>query len=136
MGSIITQNIQNSKIMLSYRPRKHCQRGRFCVAKSESLEPNNFARSRTTARRSSPSLLYREREKIQPGGLPLLLTCKMHNVKYCVLVFTVEMFFWFHVRSPGFLTLSHIFPTTNSYLLYNLFAKCTLIIYSHFVQEF
>lgn len=46
---------------LSYRPRKHCQRGRFCVAKSESLEPNNLAKSRTTANRSSPSLLYEEK---------------------------------------------------------------------------
>lgn len=47
----------------SYRPRKHCQRGRFCVARSESLEPKSLAKSRTTAKRSSPSLLWKSKNE-------------------------------------------------------------------------
>lgn len=43
---------------VTHRPKKHCHSGRFCDASSESLAPNNFASNRTTARRSSPSLLY------------------------------------------------------------------------------
>lgn len=39
------------------RPKKHCHNGLFCEANSESLAPNNLASNRTTARRSSPSLL-------------------------------------------------------------------------------
>ena len=69
----ITWTLRAYKILsyLSYRPRKHCQRGRFCVAKSESLEPNNLARSRTTANRSSPSLLYKEKDTMK-GACTLL----------------------------------------------------------------
>lgn len=48
---------------VTHRPKKHCHSGLFCEASSESLAPNNLASSRTTARRSSPSLLCTHKNK-------------------------------------------------------------------------
>lgn len=50
----------------SYLPRKHCQSGRFWVASSESFTPKSLASSLTTANRSSPSLLYTNKQTNKP----------------------------------------------------------------------
>lgn len=60
--SLVTESRQLKTLLhvcvdVTHRPRKHCHSGLFCEASSESLAPNNFASNRTTARRSSPSLL-------------------------------------------------------------------------------
>lgn len=111
----------------SYRPRKHCQRGRFCVAKSESLEPNNLARSRTTANRSSPSLLYEEKDTMK--GAAFYFPRKNH--------FIFQLSWWTMWTSTSFCLLweilsdsmldcvfswpASIFQSANSCLLFNLF---------------
>lgn len=46
----------------THRPKKHCHRGLLCEASSESLAPNNLASKRTTAKRSSPSLLCKQQK--------------------------------------------------------------------------
>lgn len=56
-----SNNNQVSSAVVTHRPKKHCHSGLFCEASSESLAPNNLASKRTTARRSSPSLLWRKK---------------------------------------------------------------------------
>lgn len=110
---------------LSYRPRKHCQRGRFCVAKSESLEPNNLARSRTTANRSSPSLLYKEKRHNEGS---LHFTSQVETILYfnyhdeqCELAQTFVYYEKFCLI-PCYIACSlGLFQIANSCLLFNLF---------------
>lgn len=97
--SLVTESRQLKTLLhvcvdVTHRPRKHCHSGLFCEASSESLAPNNFASNRTTARRSSPSLLCKHNTHTHLFLIPaaafilkllliLFISCAQTHFTYC-----------------------------------------------------